>query len=174
MFDAIQHFISADSPEFILGLANQVGMFSFRIALPMGWKGTFIIADGKLSRDILNDPTTEKPPAFYDGFRYMVGASRNIMIGCTNTHYMRSVRKGVSRAFTKAEVGRMNSIATSEVESLISKLETMESFDPELESTRLTFRIFCEAGLEYDASEEEFIAFAHNNNVMLKEMVYGV
>ena len=79
-----------------------------------------------------------------------------------NNDYTKGIRKSTTHAFSKNEVGRMNEIALKHVNRWLEERSNLDApFDPAHEMTRITFFSICEAAFEYEATEEEFVEFAH-------------
>ena len=166
---------SSEAPVFVLDLARKMGRNSFRIPLPLGLKGTYVIGDHQLTRRILVDKTTDKPRAVYKSSEEGSFGIPGIF-SSTNNEYLRNLRKSTAHAFSKSEVKRMNQIALNYVDEWLDKslskiAETGECFDPTEQLLRLSFFVTCEASFEYTPTEKEMQDFTHNTETATREFI---
>jgi cytochrome P450 len=175
LFEVIAGVGGSEAPFYLLGLAQTMGRNSFRIPLPLGMKGTYVIGDHELARQILLDKTTEKAVAIY---KSADGCSLGTpgLFTSPNNEYMRNIRKSTAHAFSKKEVERMNTIAIQYVDEwldtrLANYAKFQTTFDPAKELLRITFLMICDAAFEYTPTQQEIDDFNKHIEISLREFV---
>ena len=174
MWETIRAVEGDEAPFFMLKLARSLPndpVFQVPIPLP---GGVYAVANSKLQRQVMLDKRADKPDALYGKF-IAPGNPRSIFTRSTFDPRWKSTRKCAAPAFSKNQVGRMNSVCNEFVEKWIeNRLEGKfiaknESFDPSEEMTQLTYFTIMKAGFEYDVTEEEYRRYVNNVHGFLRE-----
>lgn len=173
MIESIRQIGGLAKHQFLLDQSRASGRNSYRLSLPLSPKGTYVIGDGALAREILMDSSTDKALAIFRGTEKIFRRPTLISVSTHSPHF-KALRKGTSFAFSQREVRRMNQVSQKYAQRMVERIAQRNGapFDPTPETTRLTFMVICEAALEYaDATEEEFQNFSYNNEVVFRELV---
>jgi cytochrome P450 len=175
LLENIKRLSGNDVPFFMLENMRKLKSDIYKISLPMiPGGGFYVVGDQNLTRQILRDPSTDKPKFLYEPFDLVVGGDAMFTLSTTDPKWHK-VRKGTAPAFSSVEVNRMSSICQSVLTSwmedeLDSYIAQGKSFDPSIEMTWITFRVILEAAFEYfDITREEYDLFHHSLGLCLRE-----
>jgi cytochrome P450 len=171
LFETATKLASSDAPWFLVKLADKTGRRSFRLPIPLPG-GVYVVGDYDLSREILQDPTTEKPSLIYKQVEFATGG-KSIFNSPTND-YWKLVRKHLAHSFSKNEVTRMREVCNRHVHEWMDNTlgryaDEGITFDPTDEMTEFNFRAICETAFEYQASEAETQMFCHSLGMAMRE-----
>ena len=167
-----------EAPWFMLDIAKKMGRQSYRLPLPLGPGGAYVVGDWDLARTIQQDPLSEKPRQVYRGFDGMTGRKQSIFTVTNANPYHKIARKGSAQAFSKGEVGRMLDISRGAFLQwregrLNDFVESGEPFDPALEMNMMTLDVICKAAFEYDrVTTEDYENLSHHLEVALREHTF--
>lgn len=173
MFETVKGLGGDQAPFWMLATSQKMGSaMNFHLSLPLP-NVNIVVADHQLVREILQDPSTDKPRSVYKAFEAM---GTTTMFTSANGPYMKSLRKSTAHAFSRNEVGRMNQVARRRTEEWISgRLDEFcrngETFDPAHEINLVTFLVICEAAFEYQATPDEFKQYEHNAEIATREFI---
>jgi len=175
--ECVKNFSGKEAPFFLLRLARQMNRDSYRLPLPIGSQGAYVVADYDTAREIRKDIGTDKPLQIYRSFEGISG--KRIMFTRSNGDvYMTKLRKGTAHAFSRNQVGRMNQIALKCVDEWMNDrlamiADTNANFDPAYEMNHIIFRGICESAFEYqNLTVEDYEHFSHHIEIALREFTF--
>lgn len=159
-------------PKLFLQVARQMGKYTYALPKVPFLDRLIIVGDAKLAREILMDSSTSKPRDIYGKIE-----PRNV--GCIftrNGKFWQDRRKGVTPAFSKIHIQRMNQVALDCTDKwitnkLIPLCENDKTFDVAKEMANIILEAICKTGFEYEITEQEMKDFLINDEIWVKEFI---
>lgn len=174
MFKAIRKLGNDECPWFLLELAREAqknNKLCYRLPIPMPG-GFYVICDAELQRKIFIDSSTDKSAKVNEALNKLTGSSETISTSTNNEHW-KLVRKSSAQAFAIEDFKQMKEVVLTLTKEWCDKASVSfcdNPFDPSHEMVKLTFKIICVAGFEYNVSDEEFEDFSKHVKKHLKNL----
>lgn len=151
---------------------NRLNTRIFQLTFPVSATNFFfIISDMATFRQIMTDPTTEKPSRLYNKLNNISGSSTILTL---NGEPWQSKRKAAAHAFSSRHIRRMSTVALVKTEAWIE--QTLSShvrdgtpFDVSKEMLTIILAQICETAFEYQMSHQEANDFKINLDLALDE-----
>jgi cytochrome P450 len=170
----IPNLLGREGPQFLLGLARDMGTFVYRA--PGSKSGSsfkiYVVADPPTARTILENPKNLKYLQFYKAFENLSGGETFFALnGARAIH----VRKSTASAFTAPNVKRMSDVVETILEKWVAeRLEPLyvkpkNPIDMDREMVLLTTDVIFQVGFDYKLSIEERDFFVGCMTCAMKE-----
>mmetsp|Transcript_14204 Transcript_14204/g.32649 ORF Transcript_14204/g.32649 Transcript_14204/m.32649 type:complete len:488 (+) Transcript_14204:407-1870(+) len=164
--------MSTEMPFWLLEQCNRLNTRIFQLTFPVSATNFFfIISDMATFRQIMTDPTTEKPSRLYNKLNNISGSSTILTL---NGEPWQSKRKAAAHAFSSRHIRRMSTVALVKTEAWIE--QTLSShvrdgtpFDVSKEMLTIILAQICETAFEYQMSHQEANDFKINLDLALDE-----
>lgn len=144
----------------------------FQLTFPVGATNFFfVISDMATFRQIMTDPTTEKPSRLYNKLNNISGSSTILTL---NGEPWQSKRKAAAHAFSSRHIRRMSTVALVKTEAWIEQtlscyVRDGTPFDVSKDMLSIILAQICETAFEYQMSTEEAHDFKENLDLALEE-----
>lgn len=172
MMETVIALGSDEAPFWVLAMSRRLQAMNFNCNVAPGL-AFYVVGDYKVAKEIMKDAKSDKPRHIYKAFE---GSAAKTMFTSTNDAYMKSLRKSTAHAFSKNEVGRMNTVAAKYVNEFVhgrltDLAESGQPFDPSREMNYITFQVICESAFEYYITPEESDEFGRHSEISAREFI---
>jgi cytochrome P450 len=162
-----------DLPWYFLRSSESVGPI-FRVNLPFVADPIFAVGDLDAAKEILQDSKTLKPESMYASVASLAGGPN---IFTSEGPKWKMSRKGVSPAFKKNHLNRLQKVCKENTEKWIrEKLEPViladEPFDLVQDLVYLTLTIICKTALEYSIQPVEATYLVNEFEIAMQEYAF--